>query len=87
MDGLTYVCEVKSSWRSLRSADLEAFAQLAARLKPDVAMLAIMEDSDARAASFASKRAQELKKRLSSDGVQFLLLTLKEAPLKDSPLL
>ena len=43
VDGKAMVCEVKSSWRALRSSDLSDFVTLAGRLRPDAALLGIME--------------------------------------------
>jgi hypothetical protein len=43
VDGEAVLCEVKSAWRSLRTDDLTSFVALARRIRPDRAILAIME--------------------------------------------
>ena len=42
-DGEAILCEVKSSWRGLRLGDISDFVALAKRLRPDTAVLAVME--------------------------------------------
>lgn len=44
VDDKTYIAEVKTSWRSLRQSDVAKLVEQAERLKPDIALLAIMED-------------------------------------------
>jgi hypothetical protein len=43
LDGKALVCEVKSSWRALRTSDISDFVALASRLRPDCALLGVME--------------------------------------------
>ncbi len=78
VDGRTYLCEVKSSWASTRRSDIEKLVELAKRLRPDVAMLAVMEDKkELEDAILAAKQA------LEPVGVQFKLMTWREAHQMD----
>jgi hypothetical protein len=43
LDGQAMLCEVKSSWHGLRPAHIADFVALAPRLRPDIALLAVME--------------------------------------------
>ena len=43
IDQSTIVAEVKSSWASVRGSDIAALGDVAKRLRPDVAMLAVMD--------------------------------------------
>lgn len=71
LDGQAILCEVKSSWRSLRSAEIADFVALARRLRPDTALLAVMDDSAGRpTADIAERQAQ-----LATEGIKFELLT------------
>jgi hypothetical protein len=58
VDGRALLCEVKSSWRDVRVAELDKLAELALRLRPDVAVLAVMEAGDGPAAKIAEIRAR-----------------------------
>ncbi|RON09916.1 hypothetical protein BK659_08345 [Pseudomonas brassicacearum] len=80
VDGESILCEVKSAWRSLRAAHIEDFVHLAKRLRPDRAILAVMEkgsrlDEEMRTAATA----------LKADGIQFELLTLVSYSVEDDP--
>lgn len=82
VDGESILCEVKSAWRSLRAVHIEDFILLAKRLRPDRAILAVMEkgsrlDEEVRMAEIA----------LKADGIQFELLTLANYSVKDDPYL
>lgn len=82
VDGESILCEVKSAWRSLRAVHIEDFVHLAKRLRPDRAILAVMEkgrrlDEEMRTAETA----------LSADGIQFELLTLADYSVEDDPYL
>ncbi|WP_338801899.1 hypothetical protein V9L13_06390 [Pseudomonas sp. RSB 5.4] len=82
VDGESILCEVKSAWRSLRAAHIEDFVHLAKRLRPDRAILAVMEigvrlEEEMRTAETA----------LRVDGIQFELLTLENYSVEDDPYL
>lgn len=79
-DGKTYVAEVKSSWASLRASDIDDLAALALRLKPDTALLAVMDTGEEQKA-----KIEEVRAGLSSSGIRLDLLTLEHAPLSDAP--
>lgn len=69
-DGRCLLCEVKSSWASTRRSDIEKLVDLARRLRPDVALLAVMEEGDG---GFAAdlRSAQEM---LAAEGIAWELL-------------
>jgi hypothetical protein len=70
IDGRAVISEVKSSWAGLRRSDITDFVALAKRLRPDIAILAVMEAGTGPAAEIASARAE-----LADDGVAFELIT------------
>jgi hypothetical protein len=69
VDGQAILCEVKSSWRGLRSVDIQDFVSLAQRLRPDKALLAIMETGDGPA------ELVSVPERLAAEGIEYELLT------------
>ncbi|MFU6384518.1 hypothetical protein ACM78Z_26660, partial [Pseudomonas aeruginosa] len=71
VDGESILCEVKSAWRSLRGVHVEDFVRLAKRLRPDRAMLAVMEES-----TRLDKELSKARSDLEADGIKFELLTL-----------
>jgi hypothetical protein len=81
VDGESIFCEVKSAWRSLRTVHLEDFVHSAKRLRPDRAILAVMED-DKRFEEEIRKAESELK----ADGIEFELLTLATYRPHDDPM-
>jgi hypothetical protein len=80
LDGRAVLCEVKSSWRSVRLSDLTSFAALARRLRPDVALLAVMEEGP------IPIDLSEIS-QLAADGIEFELLTLDHFKFADDPYL
>jgi hypothetical protein len=82
VDGQAMLCEVKSSWHGLRSTHLTDFVALAKRLRPDTALLAVMEAGPGPESELAAARAE-----LSTDGIKFELLTLDAYNPKDDPYL
>lgn len=82
MDGKAVLCEVKSSWHSVRIADIESLVNLAKRLRPDVALLAVMEHGQQRETAIA-----KAKDDLSSLGIAFELLTRDRFEVSDDPYL
>ena len=71
VDGKAMLCEVKSSWRGLRSSDLSDLVTLAGRLRPDVALLGIMEAGSGPTSELDAARGQ-----LSVLGIEFEVVTL-----------
>lgn len=83
VDGSSIMCEVKTSWRSLRPDDLIGFAELALKFRPDVAMLAVMKGEQKMQA-----QTQELREKLKAAGIEFQLLTESDYRAEDDlPLL
>lgn len=82
LDGQAVFCEAKSSWRSLRLTDIEKFITLACRLRPDTAMLAVMETGSGPADELAKARQQ-----LAHNGIKFELLTPSLYEVRDDPYL
>ena len=82
LDGREMLCEVKSSWHGLRPADLADFVALAIRLRPDTAMLAVMEAGPGPADDLTRARAQ-----LATERIEFGLLTPDAYRLADNPYL
>lgn len=82
LDGRAMLCEVKSSWHGLRLAHITDFVALARRLRPDVAMLAVMEAGPGPATDVAEARAQ-----LVAEQIEFELLTLDAYSPRDDPYL
>jgi hypothetical protein len=82
IDGQAMLCEVKSSWRSLRAVDISDFVALANRLRPDTALLAVMETVAGPIAELAEAKAQ-----LAVEGITFELLTPDAYMPRDDPYL
>ncbi|MBT5881454.1 MAG: hypothetical protein HOH46_20560, partial [Rhodospirillaceae bacterium] len=82
IDGQAMLCEVKASWRILRHTDIRKFVKLATRLRPDTALLAVMENGSGPAAVLSEPRAQ-----LSAEGIEFELLTPDKYWPDDGPYL
>lgn len=81
-DGRAYLCEVKSSWASLRRSDIRKLVDLAKRLRPDVALLAVMEDGGDLLEEIAEAQAE-----LATDGIAWELITLRGNQFDDDPYL
>ena len=80
LDGRSILCEVKSSWRSLRASHISNLVALATRLRPDCAVLAIMDKGRGPLADL-----QEAERQLAAKNVKFELLTLDDFPPTDDP--
>lgn len=80
IDGAAILCEVKSSWRSLREVHIQELVALALHLRPDRAILAIMQD-DQRFKEQLKAAAQTL----NAAGIVFEVLTPQAHPLRDEP--
>jgi hypothetical protein len=78
VDGTAYLCEAKSSSGSI---DLRKFVEVAKRIRPDVAMLAVMEQgSPALNATF-----EHVTHALAGTGIKPELLALHGNDIDDSP--
>lgn len=71
LDSRVIVCEVKATWRQLKSADLPDLVSLAKRLRPDVVLLAVMEES-----SGPRDRLEAAKIDLNAESIEFQVMTL-----------
>jgi hypothetical protein len=82
VDGESVLCEVKSAWRSLRTKHINTFVDFAKRLRPDRAILAVMEEG---------KRFEEdirnAEKALAGEGIRFEVLTLETYRVHDNSVL
>lgn len=82
VDGEAIMCEVKSSWRSLRTCHIEDFIALAIKLRPDIAILAVMEEGERHTAQLALAKAE-----LLAMGIKYELLTPKHYKVEGDPYL
>lgn len=82
VDGETVLCEVKSAWRSLRIVHVEDFVRLAKRLRPDRAILAVMEEGKR-----LDDEIHRAESDLKEDGIQFELLTPARYRVQADPFL
>lgn len=82
VDGRTLLCEAKSSWRDVRQGELDKLADLALRLRPDVALLAVMEAGTGPVDTIA-----EIRARLTTANIGFEVLTPRPGGEYDDPFL
>jgi hypothetical protein len=82
VDGKAMLCEVKSSWRGLRASDLSDFMALAGRLRPDAALLGIME-----VGSGPTGELEAAQRQLNAQGIEFEVVTLDAHSRQDGPYL
>jgi len=82
LDGKAVLCEIKSSWHGLRISDIEDLVKLALRLRPDVALLGVMEKGTGPTTKLESARQQ-----LSQAGIEFEILQPTESDFSDEPYL
>lgn len=82
LDGQALLCEIKSSWRSLRMADVDSLVSLAQRLRPDVAVLGVMETGPGPTA-----KLEAAKQQLHTHGIELMILRPTEANSSDGPYL
>jgi hypothetical protein len=80
VDGQAMLCEVKSSWHSLRPSHIADFVALARRLRPDTALLAVMDAGSGAADYLATAQEQ-----LADEGIKFELLTTDTYMPADDP--
>lgn len=77
VDGIVHLCEAKTS----NHVDVEKFAELALKIRPDVATLAIMEPHS----QAVDRRLNELKRLLEGSDIAAEVLWLGENDIEDSP--
>lgn len=84
LDGRALICEIKSSWTGLRVAEVHQFVALGKRLRPDAAILAVMQPETP-----ASLRQllDQARADLVAAGVTFELLTFNKNRVFDAPYL
>jgi hypothetical protein len=73
---------VKASWAIIRTSEIHDLVALAKRLRPDTALLAVMDNGMRLDGEIAAA-----KTALAAAGIGFELLTLDEHPLDDNPYL
>lgn len=82
IDGRSYMCEVKSSWSTLRRSEELTFVDLAKRLRPDVALLAVMERAENK-----KDEISRIEEELKEEGIAFELLMPRDWNNHDGPFL
>jgi hypothetical protein len=83
LDGQVYLCEIKATWRQLRSTDLPTIVSLSKKLRPDNVLLAVMEASPGPTKSLEATRTE-----LQAESIGFKVITLgREIELYDGPYL
>ena len=82
VDGRALLCEAKSSWRDVRPGELDKLADLALRLRPDIALLAVMETGNGLAGKFT-----EIRTRLAVANIDFEIVTPPSKGEYDDPFL
>jgi hypothetical protein len=70
VDGEAILCEVKSAWVGVRAAHVQGLVRLAKQLRPDRALLAVMENGSKQEAEI-----QRAREELEAAGIAFELLT------------
>ena len=81
-DGQALLCEVKSSWSHLRSSDIAKLVSLSKRLRPDIALLAVM---DGNTTLVAEQQAAE--RELKAVGIEFQVMKFDRDVDQDDPYL
>jgi hypothetical protein len=82
LDGKAVLCEVKSSWHSLRVTHIAEFVALARRLRPDIALLAVMETGSGPKSDLVEAQTQ-----LAAEAIEFEVLTPAAGSPIDDPYL
>jgi hypothetical protein len=81
VDGRLYLCEAKSS-AALDGDEIEKLVSAATRIRPDVVLIACMEEN----AAGLSRAMQTLKQRLPKE-IETELLAFQASALEDDPIL
>lgn len=80
VDGECILCEVKASWKTLRTSDIDKLIACSRRFRPNRAILAVMEDGSA-----LTDKITEAKSAIESEGIAFEILTPSSYRVDDSP--
>lgn len=83
VDGQAVLCEVKSTWTSVRAPDIGGLVALAKRLRPDLVVLAVMEEGGAR----FSELLADAGRQLLAVGISLEVLTPDKYSVSDDPFL
>src|SRR3546814_19598628 len=82
VDGTSIVAEVKSSWAVMRKSDVTALGDIAKKIRPDVALLAVMDTGKKHTAALSA-----LGSELRAAGTKLKVRTLDTNTLPDDPYL
>lgn len=69
-DGRAILCEVKYSWSLVRTSDITEFSSLSRKLRPDLALFAVMEGGAGPVGAL-----EQARQELVSAGIQFEIMT------------
>ena len=81
-DGQAVICEVKSSWSHLRASDITKLVSLSKRLRPDVALLAVMDNATTLQTEQRAAQAE-----LKAAGIEFQVVQFDPKADQDEPYL
>ena len=81
-DGQAMLCEVKSSWSHLRASDIAKLVSLSKRLRPDVALLAVMDNN-----TTLRTEQDAAKTELEAVGIKFQVMQFDANADQDEPYL
>ena len=81
IDGRTFLCEIKSSWTGVTPKEIDGLVNLALRLRPDVALLAVMDVDKSNRDFLAAKE------KLAADNIEFEVIAWDENDEEHSPYL
>ncbi|STR23434.1 Uncharacterised protein [Janthinobacterium lividum] len=82
IDGRTYLCEIKSSWTGVTPREIDGLVSLALRLRPDVALLAVMEANNSSKRDFSAT-----KEKLAEANIEFEVMAWEEWDADHTPYL
>jgi hypothetical protein len=80
IDGEAIVSEIKSSWESLRTSDIDDLVNISIRLRPNTSLLAVMATGQGPTTKIESAR-----ETLRLQNIKLEVLTLDQFGLEDSP--
>jgi hypothetical protein len=80
LDGKAILCEVKSSWQVTRTKDIQKLVTQALGLRPDRAILAVMENG-----AGPKDEIVKAKQELAAAGIEFEVMTPSQGDFRDDP--
>src|SRR3546814_19305141 len=80
VDGTSIVAEVKSSWAVMRKSDVTALGDIAKKIRPDVALLAVMDTGNLH-----REALEALGSELREAGTTIQVVTLATNPPHANP--